>query len=339
MEMEYENDLDPNSSSTGAMKSTWNRIWQVEVPNRIRLLLWRAGTDSLPSRANLLHRKLLTENMCLQCKTGPEDTLHALWTCPQLTTVWQVYFADLIEGTNSASSFLDVIQLAQQDPYRFALFAWMSSMIWMRRNKLRMQEDTAPLAKTSSMACEALQEYNQLRPTHEKLPRTARSIRWCPPPIGLLKVNFDGALFAEENIAGLGIIIRNESGLVMAALTQQIPLPASVKMVEVLVARRALWFAKELGFHSLIVKGDLEIIINSINGDNMAHSEFGHILQDIKFLYSFFNCISFQHIRRQGNGLAHKLARRAIPNPFEVWMEFNPPNAVDVYNFDLQFST
>lgn len=57
-------------------------------------------------------------------------------------------------------------------------------------------------------------------------------------------MNFDGALFAEENIAGLGVIIRNDSRLVMAALSQQIPLLASVEMVEVLAARRALWFAK-----------------------------------------------------------------------------------------------
>lgn len=42
---------------------------------------------------------------------------------------------------------------------------------------------------------------------------------------GLLKVNFDGALFADENTVGVGIIIRNDSGLVMAALTLQILLP------------------------------------------------------------------------------------------------------------------
>ena len=54
------------------------------------------------------------------------------------------------------------------------------------------------------------------------------------------KVNFDEALFAKENKAGLGIIIYNDDGLVMVALTQQIPLPASIEMVEMLVAHRAL---------------------------------------------------------------------------------------------------
>ena len=132
--------------------------------------------------------------------------------------------------------FLDVIQLAQQDRLRFALFAWTISLIWMCRNKLRAEEETFPLAKISSLSSDGLQEYQQLRPIHTKIPRT-RSVRWRPPPTGLLKVNFDGAYFAEDNKAGLGIIIRNNVGLVMAAMTQQIPLPASVEMVEVLAAR------------------------------------------------------------------------------------------------------
>lgn len=48
-------------------------------------------------------------------------------------------------------------------------------------------------------------------------------------------------------------------------------------MVEVLAARRALVFAKELGFDKAVVEGDSESIINSINGGNMESSPFGHI--------------------------------------------------------------
>ena len=76
--MENVSEIDPNSVSIGVMKNTWNRIWQVEVPNLIRLLIWRAGNNYLPLRANLFCRKLLTENTCLQCKIGLEDALHAL---------------------------------------------------------------------------------------------------------------------------------------------------------------------------------------------------------------------------------------------------------------------
>ena len=56
-------------------------------------------------------------------------------------------------------------------------------------------------------------------------------------------MNFDGAVFVANNIVGLGIIIHSDKGLVTAALSQQIPLPTLVEMVEVMAARRALWFA------------------------------------------------------------------------------------------------
>lgn len=74
-------------SSVDELKSTWNAIWSLQVLNRIRILMWRAGTDSLPTKVNLARRKLLIEPTCTLCNQGPEDTLHALWTCPLLSTV------------------------------------------------------------------------------------------------------------------------------------------------------------------------------------------------------------------------------------------------------------
>ena len=168
------------------------------------------------------------------------------------------------------------------------------------------------------MACEGLQEYQQLRPIHTKIHCTARSVRWHPALSGLLKVNFDRALFAEQNKDGLGIIIRNDNELVMAALTQQIALPASTEMVELLAACRALSLATDLGFRRLIVEGDSEVIINSIDCGNRTQSEYGHILQDITILCSFFSHVFFCHIKRLGNCLAHRLARLAVTSPLDV---------------------
>ena len=132
------------------------------------------------------------------------------------------------------------------------------SAIWMRRNKLRLGEKSIPLGQVPASAFDALKEVQQLRPTHAKIPRTAWALRWRPPPETCVKANFDGAVFSQAGLAGIGIIIRNEQELVMAALSQQIPilfpLPALVEMVEVLAARRALVFAKELGFDRVVVE-------------------------------------------------------------------------------------
>ena len=69
-----------------------------------------------------------------------------------------------------------------------------------------------------------------------------------PPPRekDWVKVSIDGAMFEEKKFARLEAIVRNNNGLVMTIyFSQLIPLPSLVKMMEVLVARRAIWFAKE----------------------------------------------------------------------------------------------
>ena len=117
-------------------------------------------------------------------------------------------------------------------------------------------------------------------------------MKWRPPLVDHVKVNFNGAFFEGERKAGLGAIIRNDSRLVMVALSQNIPLPTSVEIVEVLAACQALWFAKELGFQKLFIEGDSETIINAINGENMDQFENGQILQDIRLLISSFCFVS-----------------------------------------------
>ena len=64
-----------------------------------------------------------------------------------------------------------------------------------------------------------------------------------------MKVNFNRATFQKENLAGMGCVVRNDEGLVMAAFTQIILLPTSVDMVEVLATLSAIGFAQELSLN------------------------------------------------------------------------------------------
>ena len=44
-------------------------------------------------------------------------------------------------------------------------------------------------------------------------------LRWKPPNFGLYKTNFDGALFAAQVNAGIGVVIRDWEGQIIAALS------------------------------------------------------------------------------------------------------------------------
>ena len=68
----------------------------------------------------------------------------------------------------------------------------------------------------------------------------------------MLKVNFDGAIFDNLRVAGIGVIIRSEHGEVVVALAEQIPIPDSIFTLETLAARHAVLFAHDLGLHHVV---------------------------------------------------------------------------------------
>ena len=98
------------------------------------------------------------------------------------------------------------------------------------------------------------------------------------------KVNFDGAIFAEEGLTSLGVVICNNQGLIMASLTQQITLPVSVIEVEILAARRALELTLELGFDNITLEGDSEVLIKSLVMGCNSLVHYGHLAYRLVYL-------------------------------------------------------
>ena len=66
---------------------------------------------------------------------------------------------------------------------------------------------------------------------------------WSTPPNSWCKANFDGAIFLELGVAGMGVVIRDHEGNMIGALSERIALPPSVEDVEALACRRAISFA------------------------------------------------------------------------------------------------
>nr|POE89293.1 hypothetical protein CFP56_79323 [Quercus suber] len=189
------------------------------------------------------------------------------------------------------------------------LFAMTGSLLWTRRNQLHVGEKVMQLQSISSLASKNLLEFQNASESPCPVAKVALPTRWLPSPKDWVKVNFDGAIFQKENLAGLGCIVRNDEGFVIAAFTQIIPLPTSVKMVEVLAARSAIGFAKELSLSQVILERDSDTIIRALSSGGFDSLSFGHIIRDIKLLSSVFQNLSFNHTRRQGNRVAHRLAR------------------------------
>ena len=159
---------------------------------------------------------------------------------------------------------------------------------------------------------------------------------WIAPEAHGFKVNFDGATFADDDTVGLGVVIQNDVGLVMASLTQKLPLPSSIIEVEVFAARRALELALELGFDNIILEGDSEILLKALKNGGSRLAHYGHLTSDFFSFISHFSTLKLSFVRTHYNRLAHSLARRAsIPPQMSVWMEEVPLDLVSVFLADL----
>ena len=86
-----------------------------------------------------------------------------------------------------------------------------------------------------------------------------------------MKINFDGAVFEDLDAVGIGVVVRNSCGEVMAALSEIIPKPASVSALETLAARRAVQFVQELDMKDSIFEGDSEVSISAIKSRCFQH--------------------------------------------------------------------
>ena len=112
----------------------------------------------------------------------------------------------------------------------------------------------------------------------------SKDLRWKPPDSGLYKINFDGALFADQGSAGIGVVIRDWEGQVIAALSEKVRHPGSVDLVEALAMRRAISFAKELSIHQMVIEGDSLRVIQAINEARPVQTLYGYVVDDIRFL-------------------------------------------------------
>ena len=115
----------------------------------------------------------------------------------------------------------------------------------------------------------------------QPLPRQSVLVRWCPPQAGFFKTNFDVAIFDGSGLAGIGMAIRDQSGQIIAALSQKIRMPYSVDLAEALACSRVVLFAQGLSLFQVEFEGDSLRIIQAINNQGVNLTLFGHVIEEI----------------------------------------------------------
>lgn len=66
----------------------WKNLWRMEVPSKVKNFVWRACKEALPTKKNLLRRRVTTSALCENCNEIEEDCAHAIFYCPNVQVAW-----------------------------------------------------------------------------------------------------------------------------------------------------------------------------------------------------------------------------------------------------------
>jgi hypothetical protein len=81
--------LRTNQQSTAEHNPVWANVWSLRVPAKIKNFSWRFLHGTIPCRAILANRHIITSSLCPVCSTHYEDTHHAFFTCPRAIEIWE----------------------------------------------------------------------------------------------------------------------------------------------------------------------------------------------------------------------------------------------------------
>ncbi|KAK9984219.1 hypothetical protein SO802_033744 [Lithocarpus litseifolius] len=157
-------------------------------------------------------------------------------------------------------------------------------LIWHQRNLVLHGGNLQEPGRLNARASSFLAEYKEARSQLAVPVFNGLSQSWQPPEGMLYKLNFDAAVFTDITASGVGVIIRNEKGQVMAALSSKGPAVTDCKEAEVLAYRQAMEFAIDAGISDLIVEGDNTNVMRSIASAQTDWSRLGNLYDDIRCL-------------------------------------------------------
>ncbi|KAL0357534.1 UNVERIFIED_CONTAM: putative mitochondrial protein [Sesamum calycinum] len=327
----------PCSSDCGVKVSQWwRKVWQARVPNKVKVFVWRACLNALPTGSNLNKRMGGLHAVCPFCHDETEDIIHVLAGCTFARQVWGLASlgADLSHRPNQGVIEWMQAGASQINSQRFGMFLCVCWVIWWFRNQLAMDGTRVEPAQASVFAAQYLDSYLSQVDASAWHVCSNSTAAWIAPSTDCIKINFDGVVFVAEGAIGVGIVARDSQGRCIAWLSHRVIRAGSGEMAEAWAAREAIQLAVRKGWRKVVIEGDCAPLIKKLADIIRDSSSLDPVVADIlKYADNFHLCL-FSWVKPSGNAVAHHLAQSAVSR--EEGISVVSPTILDLLSADFQ---
>uniref|UniRef100_A0A803PVF4 RNase H type-1 domain-containing protein n=1 Tax=Cannabis sativa TaxID=3483 RepID=A0A803PVF4_CANSA len=149
-------------------------------------------------------------------------------------------------------------------------------------------------------------------PTLDSIRNTTGEMPWKPLNGTVLMLNIDAALDLATKTLGVGAIVRDSQGHVIAGLSKPVQgCFRSDKMEAKALFHSLNWVVQEQ-LHITHIETNALRLSNALNYSLTDLSCFSDLIMDIRCLLSFFFEAAISHVRRYANQATHGLAKHAL---------------------------
>ena len=336
-----------NSETVDREVFNWKQnVWQLQVPPKLKMFLWKLKRRALPVGGNLVIRGITNDLTCKRCG-GLESELHILLFCPYAQRLWEMApllrspRADRIESLAALLSSARVaLCLPPSGISHTSIQHWIFWHLWKARNLLVFENRAILEADTLAKALGAARDWqctqlackpspsssSQTLPLSEvsppALPRTEVSTTIIPC-IEVLSPYFaspqceaalcftDAAWNASSGSCGMGWIFKTHNQRVIHQGSSSRLHTPSALAAEALAVKAALNEALRMDLTFITVFSDSQVFISLLTTETSTN-ELQGILHDISCLCHSFVSFKFCCISRLANLSADALAKEAL---------------------------
>ncbi|XP_041001018.1 uncharacterized protein LOC121246799 [Juglans microcarpa x Juglans regia] len=257
-------------------------------------------------------------------KRVEETPAHVLWDCPSAQDVWMLGSKKFQKAAFTHKEFGEIFMHMFQrlGNSEISLFAEITKMLWMRRNKLIFEDSfTTP----SILMMRATQEFNDFQQlctkqlnsrNHDRMAQTDL-VYWQPPDTDWIKINWDVAVRERGNRLGVGIVVRDSEGDILASYMQPLHFCSQAEIAEARGLISAVKLCKELSLQRVIFEGDSLQVVNAVKQNAQSYGMLQCTVNDVYLILAGITW-KISHVKRDANQVAHLLAQKALLQSCEL---------------------
>ncbi|XP_024161795.1 uncharacterized protein LOC112169082 [Rosa chinensis] len=300
-----------SSSSGYPYRSLWQKVWNTMVPGKVKICIWRAVNNILPTLESLIHKGYSGSLHCLLCNETWEAISHVLCHCPvaqETMAIANIPIKNCIPCSFKEWLILQSQHLTRDNWECLLMLLW---ALWKNRNG-NLWNDISKTAHEIVVA--TITWYQQFLQTQQrpKQDKPTYPGKYLTSPVQQqLKINVDGAFLPPQTTGGIGGVIRRKDGSFVACFSKVVQHVSSPKHVELLAIREGIDFLRQIGAQDACLESDCKVAIQEIGDDDFELHEHANLLLDIHHNRHFVRGLDFLFAPRTANAVSHRLAAMA----------------------------